>query len=286
MIPAYEMRQRVRQLAYLGDPRKVRLHVERDFGQRVPLHLCEAAVAERNAPIKGRAYMAVEVECGDCGADLDLKNTTGFCRPCDLAREREARRYEQQYAFDAKVKAQAERIAAKQALAAAAAARRSVAAVERMRRRRERENDIKAARNAARAARAEKVARKFRREPQLANVEQINPLLRIGRHAADVFGVSLDDLTGPSSRKIHCRPRQAAWLVAHRVGRWSSPQIAARFQRMDHTTVLAGIKRAESVARVEPAYASQLAELERRVLADRLIVPDPIFAGIEKAVRA
>jgi hypothetical protein len=84
--------------------------------------------------------------------------------------------------------------------------------------------------------------------------------------AAEVFGVSVDDLLSPSRKRSVAYPRFAAFHILHKVIRLSLPTIGKTFKR-DHTTILSGVRKAAILRRKDPAFAGRsrllAAELRR-----------------------
>jgi hypothetical protein len=85
-------------------------------------------------------------------------------------------------------------------------------------------------------------------------------LAAIAKEVATYYGVTVEDLKGPSRQRIYTVPRQAAFWVACEAKRWSLPKIGQFFGDRDHTTVLAGKRRhAERLAEAEAAEARDAA---------------------------
>jgi chromosomal replication initiator protein len=72
----------------------------------------------------------------------------------------------------------------------------------------------------------------------------------IAKAVAAHYGLTLEDLKGPSRKKCFSRPRQEAMALMCAVGRYSLPQIGQFLGGRDHTTVLHGKR----------AYAKRQAE--------------------------
>lgn len=78
------------------------------------------------------------------------------------------------------------------------------------------------------------------------------PTMRgIATEVAERHGVSLDELRSPARPRRLARPRLEAYALIYATGHFSMPQIARFFRRLDHTTVLKGIR--SHYARAEAA---------------------------------
>jgi chromosomal replication initiator protein len=78
------------------------------------------------------------------------------------------------------------------------------------------------------------------------------------RTAADVFGISLSELTGDSRFTDLVRARWAV-MLAMRARGVSMPRIGAALGGRDHTTILHGLKKATALRATDPAFASKCA---------------------------
>ena len=63
-------------------------------------------------------------------------------------------------------------------------------------------------------------------------------MIDICRDVAARYDVSVEDLRGPCRSRWASVPRQEAMYLAHKTGRFSTPQIGQFFNGRDHTTVL------------------------------------------------
>jgi len=69
-------------------------------------------------------------------------------------------------------------------------------------------------------------------------------------------GISVEDLDRRGRRRFHARPRQISYLLSRELTGMSFPKIACLHARMDHGTVLRGIRSIEKVvARQGPTAA-------------------------------
>lgn len=65
---------------------------------------------------------------------------------------------------------------------------------------------------------------------------------RIAREVAEEFGLTLDDLVGPTVNKYLTAARREAWSRIYATKRFSTPQIGRFFNR-DHSTIVHGLQR-------------------------------------------
>lgn len=66
---------------------------------------------------------------------------------------------------------------------------------------------------------------------------------RAVRLIARIWGVSVDDIMGPSRTKHIVAARHAAFYMAAKLTKWSLPKIGRAFDGKDHTTVLYGVRK-------------------------------------------
>lgn len=78
--------------------------------------------------------------------------------------------------------------------------------------------------------------------------------LRILAAVADAFGVTVGDLCSPSRRRPYSWPRFAAMDLLYAQPGWSTVMVGKQIGGRDHTTVLAGIKRAKGLRATFPDY--------------------------------
>jgi hypothetical protein len=84
-----------------------------------------------------------------------------------------------------------------------------------------------------------------------------NPVLRLQRVVARVFGVKVADIVGPRRHANICEPRQLAMAIAVELFPVSFPQVGRRFGGRDHTTVIhAHRKYRELVREIESGRAA------------------------------
>lgn len=95
--------------------------------------------------------------------------------------------------------------------------------------------------------------------------------------AAQIFGVSPAEITGPSRARHIVVARQAAmWALRQRYPDMSCCALSAAVGRKDHTTAVWAIAAVEKRARASMDYATKLAELRQ---VDK---PAPIGAELDR----
>jgi chromosomal replication initiator protein len=77
------------------------------------------------------------------------------------------------------------------------------------------------------------------------------------------FGISRDEILGPSRAAMPNRARQAAILLTRELTDLSLPQIGRLYGGRDHSTILNAIRRAKSEAAVDPTLRERLEALRR-----------------------
>lgn len=85
-----------------------------------------------------------------------------------------------------------------------------------------------------------------------------HPVRMIQRIVAAEFGCPLAIFTAPSRRRADVYPRFAAMLLAREFTRCSLQDVAGRFGRSDHTTVVHAVRRAALLEREFPDFAAAL----------------------------
>lgn len=68
---------------------------------------------------------------------------------------------------------------------------------------------------------------------------------RLMGEIAAAYGVTVEQICGPSRKRAVAWPRQELMWVLYKTGRYSMPQIARFIGGRDHTTVLHGIRKHE-----------------------------------------
>lgn len=85
--------------------------------------------------------------------------------------------------------------------------------------------------------------------------------------AAQYYGVPVRDLV--SHRRRVAYARQVAYWLAYECSSASYAEIARRIGNRDHTTVMYGIARIEERMNDNPAFASRMRDLRRRLAEGR-----------------
>ena len=111
-----------------------------------------------------------------------------------------------------------------------------------------------------------------------ATLQPAHPVRVIQRIVAAEFGCSAEIFTAPSRRRIDVYPRFAAMLLAREFTRCSLQDIAGRFGRGDHTTVVHAVRRAALLEREFPDFA---AALQAARAACALAFPARIVANLD-----
>jgi chromosomal replication initiator protein len=87
----------------------------------------------------------------------------------------------------------------------------------------------------------------------------------IQRQVAEHFNIRLSDMIGPKRVRSFARPRQVAMYLCKQMTSRSLPEIGRRFGGRDHTTVMHGVKRIDTLRHQDAQMAEDL-ELLRRAL--------------------
>ncbi|WP_222861674.1 chromosomal replication initiator protein DnaA [Oceaniovalibus sp. ACAM 378] len=90
----------------------------------------------------------------------------------------------------------------------------------------------------------------------------------IQRKVSDHYNIRLSDMLGPKRVRTFARPRQVAMYLCKHLTQRSLPEIGRRFGGRDHTTIMHGIRRIESLKDSDNQIAEDL-ELLRRSLQDQ-----------------
>ncbi len=85
---------------------------------------------------------------------------------------------------------------------------------------------------------------------------------------ANSFGVKVSELKGSRKSREVSQPRQVAMYLARRLTRHSFPEIGRWFGGKDHSTVVKGVKKVETLLRDNPQLAQQVREVERSLRED------------------
>jgi chromosomal replication initiator protein len=95
--------------------------------------------------------------------------------------------------------------------------------------------------------------------------EKSVPVETIKRRVAAYFDIPLEDLLSQRRHRSVARPRQIAMYFCKRLTRRSFPDIGQRFGGRDHTTVMHAVKRIEELAAADPAFATELTQIGRKI---------------------
>ncbi len=87
----------------------------------------------------------------------------------------------------------------------------------------------------------------------------------IQRKVAEHYNIRLSDMIGPKRLRTIARPRQVAMYLAKQMTTRSLPEIGRRFGGRDHTTIMHGVRKVESLRDTDSQLAEDL-ELLRRLL--------------------
>lgn len=91
----------------------------------------------------------------------------------------------------------------------------------------------------------------------------MNPIVK---RTAEIFGLSPEEITGPSRARHIVIARQAAvWALRQRHPDMSCCALSAAVGRKDHTTALWAIAAAERRAAARPDYAAKLDQIHHQV---------------------
>lgn len=80
------------------------------------------------------------------------------------------------------------------------------------------------------------------------------------------FGIRVCDITGPGRNKALARARHIAMAICREKLDSSYPELAKEFGGRDHTTAIAGVKRARHYRMVYPAWADDFSAIERELM--------------------
>lgn len=98
----------------------------------------------------------------------------------------------------------------------------------------------------------------------------------VRRLVVDHFGVSETELLGPSRRERIAHVRQIGYYLANTHTRATLKDIARRFGRMDHTTVISGVRRITQLRETDQDFdrrMSRVEELLAEIVAPKIAEP-------------
>ena len=99
----------------------------------------------------------------------------------------------------------------------------------------------------------------------LGSAGQTLTCARIIGEAAEVFGMSVDDLRGHSRTRALVQARQSAMYVCRSLTEESLPAIGRAFGQRDHTTVLHAVRKVEQLMTERAAVYTKVVELTNRL---------------------
>ena len=99
----------------------------------------------------------------------------------------------------------------------------------------------------------------------LGSAGQVLTCARIIDEAAEVFGMSVDDLCGYSRTRALVQARQSAMYVCRSLTEESLPAIGRAFGQRDHTTVLHAVRKIEQLMTERAAVYTKVVELTNRL---------------------
>lgn len=83
----------------------------------------------------------------------------------------------------------------------------------------------------------------------------------IQRHVSTSFGIAFLEMESDRRSRLVARPRQVAMYFARHLTKLSLPSIGRKFGGRDHTTIMAGIRRVETLASDDAEFAARLAAI-------------------------
>ncbi|SIS82591.1 chromosomal replication initiator protein DnaA [Phaeovulum vinaykumarii] len=87
----------------------------------------------------------------------------------------------------------------------------------------------------------------------------------IQRKVAEHFNIRLSDMIGPKRLRNYARPRQIAMYLSKKMTTRSLPEIGRRFGGRDHTTIMHGVRKIESLMADDRQLAEDVALLRRLI---------------------
>jgi len=99
----------------------------------------------------------------------------------------------------------------------------------------------------------------------LRSFERKLSIEEIKRKVADHYNIRLSDMIGPKRTRCYARPRQVAMYLCKQLTTRSLPEIGRSFGGRDHTTVMHGVRRIDTLRQQDAEIADDL-ELLRRAL--------------------
>lgn len=87
----------------------------------------------------------------------------------------------------------------------------------------------------------------------------------VKKHVAEHFAMKPQDLIAKSRRREIVRPRQIAMYLSRQLTQRSFPEIAQRFNKMDHTTVMHGCEQIKNMCAADPTFAAEVDKIKRSI---------------------
>ncbi|MCB1884858.1 MAG: chromosomal replication initiator protein DnaA [Geminicoccaceae bacterium] len=89
----------------------------------------------------------------------------------------------------------------------------------------------------------------------------------IQRAVVEHYQLKLADMASSRRSRVVARPRQVGMYLAKQLTPRSLPEIGKKFGGRDHTTVMHAIKQVEKLVREDPAFADDVEQVRRRLMA-------------------
>jgi len=89
------------------------------------------------------------------------------------------------------------------------------------------------------------------------------PIERVQQTVCEYYNIKQADLIGGRKHKTIAQPRQVAMYLSRKLTGSSFPDIAKKFGKRDHTTVMYAVKKMETLAKENPEVLSMLETLEK-----------------------
>lgn len=87
----------------------------------------------------------------------------------------------------------------------------------------------------------------------------------VKKYVAEFFSLKPQDLLLKSRRREIVRPRQIAMYLSRQLTQRSFPEIAQRFNKMDHTTVMHGCDQIKRLCEADPVFAAEVEKIKRSI---------------------
>lgn len=87
----------------------------------------------------------------------------------------------------------------------------------------------------------------------------------VKKYVAEFYSLKPQDLLMRSRRREIVRPRQVAMYLSRQLTQRSFPEIAKRFNKMDHTTVMHGCDQIRRLCEADPMFAAEVEKIKRSI---------------------